>query len=209
MKVILLEKYKKLGQVGEIAEVKNGYARNFLIPNGKAVQATKQNIANFEAKKAELIKQSEANEAAALKVAKSIENKIVTIIKQAGDDGRLYGSVATSEIAEELNKNVENEISRKQITINSSIKFLGFYQVEIDLGESVFVNIFVNVSRTSSEAKEIEEQFSKGKISLGPLRSSSEDEKKQQAEEFVAAPAAEKAEEVTEEEASENTEEVA
>lgn len=194
MKVILLEKYRKLGEVGSVVDVKGGYARNFLIPNNKAVRATKDNIADFEAKKAELIKQSEKKEAEAKKIAEKISEKIVPIIKQAGDDGRLYGSVTTSEISEELNKLAGTEISRKQITVNTAIKFLGFYQVVVDLGESVIADIFVNVSRTESEAKEIEEEFKKGKIGLGPLKTQEEGNKK-------STPEAEKNEEEGKEEA--------
>ncbi len=195
MKVILLEKYKKLGEVGDLVEVKSGFARNYLIPNEKAIQATKDNISYFEDKKAELVKQSKANEAEAQKAAKTIENRIVTVIKQAGDDGRLYGSVSTGEIAEELNKNVSEEITRKEVTLNTSIKFLGFYQAQIDLGESVVANVYVNVSRTESEAKEVEEKFNKGKISIGALSKQAEREEKYEIDNKISEV---KAEEVTE-----------
>jgi large subunit ribosomal protein L9 len=175
MKVILLEKYRKLGAVGDIVEVKNGYARNFLIPNSKAVQATKSNIEDFEARKEELLKISKKNEDAASKLADKIENKIVATIKQAADDGRLYGSVTTKEISDYLNKAASENIDKKQITISTSIKFLGVYQVEVDLGEGVLANIYVNVARSEGEAEEIEARFLKGEIPLGPL--SSEDDK--------------------------------
>lgn len=175
MKVILLEKYKKLGEVGSVVEVKGGYARNFLIPGEKAVQATKENIADFEAKKADLVAQSKKKEDEANAVAIKLSDKIVTVLKQASDDGRLYGSVSTSEIADQATKIAGIEVSRKQVTLNTSIKFLGFYQVEVDLGEGVVANIFANISRTESEAKEAEGKFQKGKLDLGPLRNKAEE----------------------------------
>lgn len=169
MKVILLEKYKKLGQVGDVVEVKNGFARNFLIPEQKAVQATKQAVKEFEAKKAELIEQSKEKEKQANVLAEKIKNKIVPIIKQASDDGRLYGSVATSEISEGLNKETGENIERKQINIPSTIKSVGFYSIDIDLGEGVEVQVYANIARTETEAQETEKKFLSGEISLGSV----------------------------------------
>lgn len=166
MKVILLEKYKKLGQVGEVVDVKNGFARNYLIPNGKAVQATKSNVATFEARKSDLIEQSKKKEAEAQKLAGKIKDKIVAVIKQAGDDGRLYGAVHSNEIADDLNKVAGTEISRKQVILNYSIKFIGFYQIDIDLGEGVFTEIFLNVARSEGEAEENAKKFKTGEMQL-------------------------------------------
>lgn len=166
MKVILLEKYKKLGEVGEVIQVKNGFARNYLIPNNKAVQATKSNIAEFEAKKSELLEQSKKNEQEAQKIASKIKGKIVNVIKQAGDDGRLYGAVNSSEIAEGLNEVSSVEISRKQVILNYSIKFIGVYEIEIDLGEGVFGQIYLNVARSEGEAEENARKFKAGEIQL-------------------------------------------
>ncbi len=166
MKVILLEKYKKLGQVGEVVEVKNGYARNYLIPNGKAVQATASNVAQFDSRKSELLEQSKKKEEAANKLASKIKDKIVSVIKQAGDDGRLYGAVHSSEISEGLNKTASAEISRKQVILNYSIKFIGVYQIDIDLGEGVFTEIYLNVARSEGEAEETAKKFKSGEIQL-------------------------------------------
>ncbi len=166
MKVILLEKYKKLGQVGEVINVKNGFARNYLIPNAKAVQATKSNVASFEAKKSEFIEQSNKKEEEAQKLAKKINDKIVAVIKQAGDDGRLYGAVNSSEITEGLNKVAGTEISRKQIILNYSIKIIGFYNIDIDLGEGVFAKILLNVARSEGEAEENAKKFKSGEAQL-------------------------------------------
>lgn len=166
MKVVLLEKYKKLGEVGDVANVKNGYARNYLIPNGKAVQATNANIANIEARKAELVAASKAKEAEAVKLAAKIKDKIVGVVKQAGDDGRLYGAVHTSEIAEGINKICGTEISRKQVILNYSIKFIGIYQIDIDLGEGVYTSVFLNVARSEGEVAENAKKFKSGELQL-------------------------------------------
>jgi large subunit ribosomal protein L9 len=171
MKVILLEKYKKLGAVGEVVDVKKGFARNFLIPNGKATQATELNIAQFEDKKSELTAQSKKKEEAAGKLAGKIKDKIVNVIKQAGDDGRLYGAVNSSEIAEGLNKLSSTEISRKQVILNYSIKFIGVYQIDVDLGEGVFGEIYLNVARSEGEAEENAKKFKSGELQLTTVNS--------------------------------------
>ena len=169
MKVILLEKFRKLGQVGDIVEVKNGYGRNFLIPNQKAIQANKQSIKDFEAKRAELIAASQNKEKEAAKLAEKIKNKIVTILKQSSDDGRLYGSITNSEISDSLVKITGVELNRKQINISVSIKSIGIYQIEAELGEGVFAPIYVNVARSQSEAEETEKKFLSGEITLGAI----------------------------------------
>lgn len=166
MKVVLLEKYKKLGAVGEVVEVRNGFARNFLIPNGKAAQATEANVAHFESRKSELLSQSKKNEEAASKLAGKIKDKIVNVVKQAGDDGRLYGAVNSSEIVDGLNKIIGTELSRKQVILNYSIKFIGVYQIDIDLGEGVFGEVYLNVARSEGEAEENAKKFKSGEIQL-------------------------------------------
>ncbi|MDX1948933.1 MAG: 50S ribosomal protein L9 [Rickettsiales bacterium] len=178
MKVILLEKLKNLGEVGELVEVKSGYARNFLIPNRKAVFATKQNVIDFESKKAELQAQSKKREAEANKIAEKIRNKILAVIKQAGDDGRLYGAVNSSDVVAELKKETSVEIDRKNVTISTAIKFVGFYQIYIDLGEGVTAQVYVNVARGEAEAEELKNKFLAGKIKVGTAGSVNEVENK-------------------------------
>lgn len=169
MKVILLEKFRKLGQVGDVVEVKNGYARNFLIPNQKAVQATKSAVADFESRKSELLAQSHKKEEAAKVLSDKIKNKIVVVVKQASEDGRLYGAVTNTEIAEGLQKASEVKIDKKQVVISISIRSIGFYQIDIDLGEGVLSSVYLNVARSEGEAEEIEKKFLSGEISLGAL----------------------------------------
>jgi len=204
MKVILLEKYKKLGEVGEAIEVKNGFARNFLIPNGKAVQATKSNIAFFESRRSELLAQSKEKESEAIKLSGKIKDKIVNVVKQAGDDGRLYGAVNSAEIATGLNKVSGTELSRKHIILNYSIKFIGVYQIDIDLGEGVFTEIYLNVARSEGEAEENAKKFKSGEIQLitantdllsksAELKAKASDSDKKEVAPTVTAPTAETA----------------
>lgn len=182
MKVILLEKLRNLGEVGEVVDVKSGYARNFLVPNRKASIATKQNQTEFEAKKAELISLSKKREAEANKIAEKIKNQIVPSVKQAGDDGRLYGAVSSADIANELNKVAGTQIDRKHIIISSAIKSIGFYQIYVDLGEGVNTNIFVNVARSESEAQDQKAKFEAGKIKLGAIAAETSLQKQQREE---------------------------
>lgn len=178
MKVILLEKFKDLGSVGDLVDVKSGYARNFLVPNQKAVFATKQNVADFETKKAQLIELSKKREAEANKLADKIKNQIVAAIKQAGDDGRLYGAVTSGDIADGLNKASGTQIDRKQITVSTSIKSIGFYPVYVDLGEGVTAQIYVNVARSEGEAEEQKAKFQAGKLKAGAIAAEADAKKK-------------------------------
>jgi large subunit ribosomal protein L9 len=199
MKVVLLEKYKKLGEVGEVVDVKNGYARNYLIPNAKAVQATKTNVAKFEARKAELLEKSKLKEEEANKVASKIKGSIIAVIKQAGDDGRLYGAVNSSEIADGLAKIAKTPITRKQVILNYAIKFAGVYQIDIDLGEGVFGEVYINISRSEGEAEEVARKFKSGEVKLTTVNSDSkfhhaaEEKPAAKKAEAVEAPAAEEA----------------
>ncbi len=182
MKVILLEKLKNLGEVGEVVEVKSGYARNFLVPNRKASIATKENKVQFESKKAELIALSKKREDEANKVVEKIRNQIASIVKQAGDDGRLYGAVSSADIATEINKVTGAQVDRKTIVISTAIKFVGLYQVYVDLGEGVNTQIFVNVARSESEAEEQKNKFTAGKIKLGAAEAESPQQKQRKEE---------------------------
>jgi large subunit ribosomal protein L9 len=167
MKVILLERYRKLGEVGEVVNVKNGYARNFLLPSKKAIMATNENVAYFDSKKAELKKASDEKRTQAEKISTRLEGVFVTLVKQAGDDGRLFGSVTSQEIAEETSKKSGEQITRKQIIVNSQIKYIGIYAIDVDLGEGVFSKANVNVARSEAEANEAVAKFKRGEISYG------------------------------------------
>jgi len=155
MKIILLEQVKKLGVVGDVVEVKNGYARNFLIPSQKALRATKANIDLFEVRKSEIQQKNKEKVAIAEDVAAKIDGKYVTVIQQAGEDDRLYGSVTSTEIARSLNN---KEVSKTSINLHNPIKYIGIYTVEVDIFAGISSNIKVNVAISNEAAKEAEKK---------------------------------------------------
>ena len=164
MEVILLERVEKLGAIGEIVTVKDGYARNFLIPSGVALRATAKNKEEFEARKAEIEAENEEKKSLATKLAEQLEGKFFVLIMQAGEDGRLFGSVTARNIAKLINieEVVDSEISHKIIRTNASIKYLGVYAVKLILHPDVIVSVNINVARSSTEAVEAEQAFLRG-----------------------------------------------
>ena len=146
MQVILKEKVENLGVLGDIVNVKPGYARNFLIPFGKAVQATKANIEVFEAQKAELEKAEKARFDEAVVTADSIKNKVYTIEAQAGDSGKLFGSVGTAEVAEAVSKESGKEIEKSQVRMPEGvIRTTGEFELSVHVYTDVDADIKVNV----------------------------------------------------------------
>lgn len=146
MQVILKEKVENLGVLGDIVNVKPGYARNFLIPFGKAVQATKAKIEVFEAQKAELEKAEKARFDAAVATAESIKDKVYTIEAQAGDGGKLFGSVGTAEVAEAVSKESGKEIEKSQVRMPEGvIRTIGEFELSIHVYTDVDADIKVNV----------------------------------------------------------------
>lgn len=152
MEVILLEKIGKLGHLGDKVTVKDGYARNFLIPAGKALRVTKANLEMFEAKKAELTKKSEDARKVAEALSAKIKGKSFVVIRQAGDTGHLYGSVSTRDLAATLKK-VGVDVDYNKITIDTPIKEIGIYEVKVALHPEIVDTIKVNVARSEEEAK--------------------------------------------------------
>ncbi|HIF47993.1 50S ribosomal protein L9 [Candidatus Thioglobus sp.] len=150
MQVILLETIQKVGALGDLANVKAGYARNYLIPRGKAKPATKANLAEFETLKADL----QAKEAAALSAAQTIEAKmadtICTITANAGDEGKLFGSITTADISESLAK-AGFEVEKRTINMSEAIRHIGEYDVSVTLHSSVSVAIKVVVEAQEEE----------------------------------------------------------
>jgi len=153
MKIILLEKIEKLGSLGDIVEVKNGYARNFLLPKGKALRATSENIKYFEDKADELKKKNDADISEATKEINKITDKTFIIIRQAGENGQLFGSVTTRDIAKILEENDISTISKSQISLLEPIKNLGIFEVKVNLHAEVSCVIKINVARTEEEAE--------------------------------------------------------
>ncbi len=151
MKVILTEKITKLGNIGDAVEVKTGFARNFLLPNGKAMRWTRENVALFEAKKAELV----ARETAAKKEAEShvdaVKNAKLHMIRQAGDTGQLYGSVSSRDIARALKEIANVSVTSAQVLLGSPIKSIGAFDTKIALHPDVIVPVKVYVAQTQDE----------------------------------------------------------
>jgi len=153
MKIILLEKIEKLGSLGDIVEVKNGYARNFLLPKGKALRATSENIKYFEDKADELKKKNDADISEATKEINKITDKTFIIIRQAGENGQLFGSVTTRDIAKILEENDISTISKSQISLLEPIKNLGIFEVKVNLHAEVSCVIKITIARTEEEAE--------------------------------------------------------
>lgn len=160
MEVILLEHVNKLGKMGDKVNVKNGYARNYLLPTKKALRATEANLAVYEKQKAELEAHNKALFENASKQAAELQGFKVVLIRQAAETGQLYGSVSIRDIAAAM-KEVGKNIERRYISLERPIKDLGIYKVNINLHPEVSQEILVNVARTDDEAKKQENNFSK------------------------------------------------
>jgi len=151
MKVILTEKITKLGNIGETVEVKTGFARNYLLPNKKALRFTKENIALFEAQKAELIaRQENARKTAESKV-EAVKNAKLHMIRQAGDTGQLYGSVSSRDIARTLKEIAGVSVESSQVMLGAPIKSVGAFDTKIALHPDVIVDVKVFVAQTQDE----------------------------------------------------------
>lgn len=153
MQVVLLEPVKNLGQTGEVVEVKNGFARNYLIPRGVALRASKENLVQFEEQKKEIEKRNGEKSKAAEELAKKLDGLAVTIIRQAAEDGRLYGSVTVREIAQQIAESEKLDVESKAIDLLNPIKTVGKTEVNVSLYAGVEAKITVNVARSESEAE--------------------------------------------------------
>jgi large subunit ribosomal protein L9 len=152
MQVILLERVAKLGQMGETVNVREGYARNFLLPRGKALRATKANKEHFETQRAQLETRNLERRAEAEKVGEALNGRAFTVIRQAGDTGVLYGSVSPRDLAEVVTAEGFTA-SRDQFVLNNPIKTIGLHTVPVSLHPEVEVQVTVNVARSPEEAE--------------------------------------------------------
>jgi large subunit ribosomal protein L9 len=162
MEVILLERIGRLGQMGDVVKVKDGYARNYLLPTGRALRATEANRQKFERDRAGLEARNAEARDAAKAGASSIEGQAYIIIRQAGESGQLYGSVSTRDIAEAVTAGGA-AIARTQVLLNTPIKAIGMHQVKVALHPEVIVTITVNVARSADEA----EAQARGEVLVG------------------------------------------
>jgi len=152
MEIVLLERVEKLGQMGDVVTVKNGFARNYLLPQGKALRANKENLSIFEAKRAQLEADNLNRKDEATKVAEALDGKIVTLIRAASENQHLYGSVSTQDIALAVTENGIT-IDRKQVILDVVLKTLGLHDVRVRLHPEVNTSITVNIARSEEEAK--------------------------------------------------------
>ena len=154
MEVILLERIGKLGQMGDVVRVKDGYARNYLLPQGKALRATGDNKSKFEGMKVELQAKSAAAKGDAGKVATKLNGKSFNVLRQASEVGHLYGSVSPRDIAGLLNDG-GYEVDRNQIALNVPIKTIGSHKVPVHLHPEVEVTVTLHVARSADEAERL------------------------------------------------------
>jgi large subunit ribosomal protein L9 len=154
MEVILLERVGKHGKMGDVVRVKDGFARNFLLPRGKALRATAENKARFEGMRAELETRNQELKGTAGELAGKLDGKSYVVIRQASEAGQLFGSVTTRDIAG-LMKADGAEIARGQVALNAPIKAIGQYKVPLELHPEIEVAITVTVARSQEEAERI------------------------------------------------------
>ena len=151
MQVILLERVAKLGQMGEVVNVKQGYARNFLLPQKKALRASEANIKAFEGQKAQLETRNAESKAEAEKIAAKLDGEVFVVIRSASDSGALYGSVTTRDAADSATE-AGFSVDRKQVVLREPIKYLGMHDVTVVLHPEVEATIVMNVARSTEEA---------------------------------------------------------
>jgi large subunit ribosomal protein L9 len=155
MEVILLERVAKLGQMGDVVRVKDGFARNFLLPKGKALRATEENRSRYETMKVDLETQNKERRGEAQKIAEKLNGKSFTVLRQAAEGGQLYGSVTPRDIAA-LVIDRGFAVNRSQIALNNPIKAIGLHTVPVSLHPEVDVIIKIAVARSADEAARLE-----------------------------------------------------
>ena len=153
MNIILLERVENLGQMGDLVKVKPGYARNFLLPTGKALRATKANMERFESERVQREADNLTRKSEAEGIAKKMEDLSVSLIRAASEMGQLYGSVTSRDIAEGVTAQGYS-VSKNQVDLNTAIKTLGLMPVNVILHPEVSVKVTVNIARSKDEAEE-------------------------------------------------------
>lgn len=171
MQIILLERVESLGQMGDVVTVKPGYARNYLLPKQKAKRATKENVTRFEEQRAQLEADNLKRRDEAQKVGDKFEGLTVTLIRQAGESGQLYGSVNARDLADAITE-AGFTIGREQVRLDAVIKTLGMHPVRVALHPEVSVTVTANVARSEAEA---EAQARTGDVMTGDERRAAEE----------------------------------
>ena len=172
MEIVLLERVEKLGKIGDVVKVKPGYARNFLLPRGKALRANKQNLAKFEAERSAIESRNADAKKSAELLSESIGDLNVDIVRAASEMGQLYGSVTSRDISEAISK-AGYEVEKRLVVMDAAIKTLGLFTIKLALHPEVSKNIVVNVARSLEEAKM---QLDSGKAVITNLNEESQEE---------------------------------
>lgn len=185
MEVILLERVEKLGAIGDVVKVKNGFARNFLLPQHKALLATDANKARFERERANIEARNAKARAEAEAEGKSIDGTTYVLIRQAGETGQLYGSVAARDIAQAASE-AGHKVERRHVVLNQPIKTIGVHEVIVRLHPEVAMKISINVARSPDEA----ERQAKGENVIASAQAAQREQATEQAQELSQAAAA-------------------
>jgi large subunit ribosomal protein L9 len=152
MKVILLERVERLGALGDIVTVKDGFARNFLLPRSKALRATAGNMKVFEGQRADIETRNATARAAAAKAGERLDGSAYVMIRQAGDSGQLYGSVSGRDVADAINSE-GGKVDRAMIALDKPIKTLGLHSIKVRLHAEVTATVTINIARSADEAE--------------------------------------------------------
>ena len=151
MKVILLERVERLGAIGDVVTVKDGFARNFLLPRSKALRASSMNLKVFEAQRAQIEARNAEAKAAAEKAGSKLDGETYVMIRSAGESGQLYGSVSGRDVAETIQAE-GGKVDRSQVVLDKPIKTLGMHEVKVRLHAEVTVTVTINIARSQDEA---------------------------------------------------------
>ena len=152
MKVILLERVERLGALGDVVTVKDGFARNFLLPRSKALRANSQNLKAFEGQRAELEARNAKAKDAAGKAGEKLDGTSYILIRQAGESGQLYGSVSGRDVADSINAE-GGKVDRSMVVLDKPIKTLGIHEIKVRLHPEVTVSVNINIARSADEAE--------------------------------------------------------
>ena len=152
MKVVLLERVENLGAIGDVVTVKDGFARNFLLPREKALRATSKNLEKFELDRVAIEARNERNKTDAGAIASKIDGQIYVMIRQAGETGQLYGSVGGRDVMEAIQAE-GGKVERSQIVLNTPIKTLGVHEITVRLHAEVSATVKINIARSADEAE--------------------------------------------------------
>ena len=152
MKVILLERVERLGALGDVGTVKDGFARNFLLPRSKALRAKSQNLKAFEGQRAELEARNAKERSSAEKAGEKLDGSSYILIRQAGESGQLYGSVSGRDVADAINAE-GGKVDRSMVVLDKPIKTLGIHEIKVRLHPEVTVSVNINIARSADEAE--------------------------------------------------------